>query len=67
MSAGEASVEGVVDEDRRLDHHEEVAEGQIDHEHVGWCPQTFRTANCLLLHFDLIYSVNCAIIVFKID
>lgn len=32
-------VEGVDDEDGRLEHHDEVQDGQVDDEHVGGSPQ----------------------------
>jgi hypothetical protein len=35
LTQREAVVERVVDENRRLQHHREVGDGQIHHEHVG--------------------------------
>lgn len=43
IAEGEARVERIVDEDRRLDHHQEVADRQVDNEHVGRRSQRFRS------------------------
>lgn len=42
--AGESSIERIVDEDWGLNHHQEVADGEINHEDVWRCLQGFGTA-----------------------
>lgn len=44
VAQGEATMEAVVDEDGRLEAHDEVEDSQIQHKHIGWCAQRFRSA-----------------------
>lgn len=37
-------MEAVVDEDRGLEAHDQIEDGQIQHEHIGWCPQRLGCA-----------------------
>lgn len=57
-STGKSSIEGVVDEDRSFNHHEEVTDGQVHHKDIGGSLQGLGAEGNLIVILNMSWDIN---------